>query len=184
MKPIHSIYLTAFCLLLGCSKYDEGPTLTLRSKKHRIEGKWSASSFLIDNEQEVNIWFEDQKSSVACQSGSSVYMGEKSRLTKLEWEMNKDGSASQTFTWGDVSIDYNGVWSSCKETYLPESFKSEKHDYTWEFDKHKENVIFTSSNGGYRLVYEILELREKEVKLKYQEGHPVKTFLYTLKKAK
>lgn len=184
MEPKHSIYLVAFCLLLGCSKYDEGPTLTLRSKKHRIEGKWTTTSFLIDNEQEVNIWFDDQQVRVSCQSGSAVYMHPKSRLAKLEWEINKDGSASQTYTWSSLDIDFNAVWSSCKETYKPEEFLTEKRAYTWEFDDDKENVIFTSSNNSYRLVFEILELKEKEVKLKYTEGHPVEAWLYTLKKIK
>tara|TARA_B100001287_G_C22557152_1_gene469658 strand:- start:365 stop:808 length:444 start_codon:yes stop_codon:yes gene_type:complete len=40
MKKLLVLSICSF-LLLGCSKYDEGPGLSLRSKKGRITGKWN-----------------------------------------------------------------------------------------------------------------------------------------------
>lgn len=75
----------------SCSKYEEGPMFSLRTKKARITGEWEI----------VRIGTE-----VYPQNGYS-----------LEMEFEKDGDLKYTYSYGTYSYTYLGEWefSSDKE---------------------------------------------------------------------
>ncbi len=41
---------------------------------------------------------------------------------------------------------------------------------TWEFDSDKENIVMTYKNETYKETWEIIELREKQMKLEMIEA--------------
>jgi hypothetical protein len=81
-------------------------------------------------------------------------------------------------------IDYNLVWYSCDHIYRRDSIRKVTDTYTWEFNKDKTKLIFFNPNIGSRSEYEILQLKEREIKLRKVEGMPPVTSLFTLSKVK
>ncbi|GAB4278073.1 MAG: hypothetical protein Kow0068_01540 [Marinilabiliales bacterium] len=49
MRPSPYLFILLIITIMGCKKYDEGPSISLRSKINRIEGKWYIEKFLINN---------------------------------------------------------------------------------------------------------------------------------------
>jgi len=66
----------------GCKKYEDGPMLSLKSKKGRVDGTWKFQSFIEDGDDITQDF-------VGC-----------------EWEFKKDGDFTEYFD-GDV---YSGRW--------------------------------------------------------------------------
>ncbi len=81
------IFLIVFTSLTTCKKYDEGPLLSLKSKKGRMVGKWKVEK-VID---------------VA--SGADITTAYQSSLPNLVIEYKKDGS----FTW-TTNTNCTGTW--------------------------------------------------------------------------
>lgn len=77
--------------LQACGKYDDGPGLSLRTKKARLVGEWEVT----------------QIGSQAFPSGGY----------SLEMEFEKDGDLKYTYSYGTYSYSYIGDWefSSDKE---------------------------------------------------------------------
>jgi hypothetical protein len=71
MKKIASIcVLTLILVLNGCSKYDDGPSFSLRTKKARLINKWKIEKLLIDGIESgiqgihppnLDVWVEFKK---------------------------------------------------------------------------------------------------------------------------
>jgi hypothetical protein len=49
LKTAFAIVLGA-AFLFGCGKYEEGPGISLRTKKMRLTGEWELEEFVVDNE--------------------------------------------------------------------------------------------------------------------------------------
>jgi hypothetical protein len=63
MKKVFAIALTALFVggvaLTSCSKYEEGPKLTLLTKKMRLAGTWGVSKYLengVDKTSDYRVW--------------------------------------------------------------------------------------------------------------------------------
>lgn len=170
-------------IISGCKKYEEGPFLSLRSKNHRIEGNWKVKSLIIDNQEQVNYYHKGTYYTVHCVSGSKLYMYDYFALKSYLWEIKDGGSASLEIKTVEKDIDFNKSSKNCTETYFPEIESNQKQSRTWEFDKKKENLILISPTG-FRDSYEILQLKEKEVKLKRIDidGAKTTTLIFTLEK--
>jgi hypothetical protein len=71
MKKLSTIFiLTLVITLIGCSKYEDGPAISLRSKKARLVNKWKLEKLLIDGIESgvqgqfppnLDIWLEFKK---------------------------------------------------------------------------------------------------------------------------
>lgn len=88
MKNTLIIALLA-CLTLGsCNKYDEGPSLSLRSKSHRLCGNWSISETYVNN---------------ILQQAS----------TPSSWTIEANGSCTRTSidTYSQTETSVNGTWA-------------------------------------------------------------------------
>lgn len=68
----------------SCKKYEDGPTLSLRTKKSRITGEWEV---------------------VRIGTQSFPYGG-----YSLEMEFDKDGDLEFKYSYGSYSYSYNGEW--------------------------------------------------------------------------
>jgi len=88
MKKTLMLVLLA-CLILGsCNKYDEGPSLSLRSKTHRLCGTWSLSEIYINN--------------LLQPAG-----------TPSSWEIKTNGSCTRTSTdaYSQAETTISGTWA-------------------------------------------------------------------------
>ena len=70
----------------SCKKYDEGPSLSLLSKKQRLTGKWEVASFFFNGE-------------------------ELQLINKEEMTVNKNGTFSRTILIGTNSFNNDGNWA-------------------------------------------------------------------------
>lgn len=92
MKNICKIFSVAVLigLVLGsCSKYEDGPSFTLLTKKMRLTGIWNLDYLTMDGERQA-----------ASTSG-----------VKMTYEFKKDGTGSNTFTMGTWTETEPGTWS-------------------------------------------------------------------------
>jgi hypothetical protein len=56
-KPIFALILTGLLFsTMGCMKYDEGPLVSLRTKKGRLDGKWTVS-LIYNNHEDVTKFY-------------------------------------------------------------------------------------------------------------------------------
>ena len=70
----------------GCSKYDDGPGFSLRTKKGRLTGEWKLEE-VSSNGQSSNL------------SGYDII-----------WTFERDGEFQQTLEYGSSSYSYEGEW--------------------------------------------------------------------------
>lgn len=81
----------------GCGKYDEGPSLTLLTKKARITGEWKLVKILDETGSEIDL-----------------------QDTEQTFTINKDNTYEVTFTMGTFSETSKGEWKwgDKKETIM------------------------------------------------------------------
>jgi hypothetical protein len=101
-----SIALLAVTFILGsCSKYEEGPALSLRTKKARLAGVWKIEKF-VDNDGSVSYPDSGDSGTVEYTKDNEVkatfdIFGFQA-LVNGEWEFIKDKE------WLRVILDFNG----------------------------------------------------------------------------
>lgn len=168
MKNKLKIYpLILLFFAIGCKKYEEGPLISFRTKQHRLEGKWQL---------EVNGTWYIRRDMVTCKNGGFVDPADdKYKKDSETWEFTEDKLNIST-VWTYLYVDEFRTRDECKLFYLPEFQQTNNSSATWEFDDKKENVIITNSSGAKS--YEIIELREKEMKLKLTEKGDVTTYTF------
>lgn len=77
-------------VVISCKKYEEGPALSLRTKKSRLAGEWTAEKVLLNGTDVTSTYLP---------SGSTYKI-------KIE----KSGSWSDTYTSSSGSSSDNGTW--------------------------------------------------------------------------
>jgi len=95
--PIYIILALAFSLALpGCSPYEEGPKISLRTKKARITGTWKLVNTIGWTTSEVRFWNLERDGSYLEESGSYFedgtweFRGDKDELYIFESDGNLD----------------------------------------------------------------------------------------------
>lgn len=165
------------CLLsIGCKKYEDGPGLSLRSKKERLTGKWEVVS-LTENGNDVLFYSESDV--MTCKSGSSVYYTETESYKPYYFEFIKDGTFKELMTYTGTWLDYSQSFNACKAIYESETMKEEVRG-KWDFSNDMEYVIVNYDDIGYTIKFKILELRDSNIKLEMKDG--MEYYLYTLEK--
>jgi len=118
-----------FLSLVGCSKYEEGPALSLRTKTARVTNNWKVAQ--------------------ALENGSDVTPD----YNKFELTMTKTGSASLSaeFTFFGTKYKYttNGKWVfvSNKEK-LSFDYDNDEADAVYTILKLKENEMWMKQDGS------------------------------------
>mgnify|MGYP005843735091 CR=1 FL=1 len=87
-NKILTFMLIALFTFVSCGKYDEGPSLSLLSKKARISGEWEIEKLIVDGEES----------------------DESSLLDAITFILEKDGTGTQkvdaiTYTIGDQTYE-------------------------------------------------------------------------------
>lgn len=89
-----SIALLAVAFVLGsCSKYEEGPALSLRTKKARLAGVWKVEKYVLE---------DGSSSSPDSDDDGTV-------------EFTKDGEAKATFSFFGTPTTITGEWEFIKD---------------------------------------------------------------------
>jgi hypothetical protein len=85
----HNYKLLTLVILIsyGCSKYDDGPAFSLRTKKARLTGEWELEEIIVNG---------------VSQALDSDY--------DMIWEFERNGDFTQTMDYGSYSYNYNGEW--------------------------------------------------------------------------
>ncbi len=148
----------------GCSKYEEGPGISLRTKKSRVVGEWQVTTFKINGADYLNQTYSDVFN---CSSGSSFNYTNTGNI-KIEWTFKKDGSSASVVNTASHVLDYFSSDAQCAAIYN-DSNDSTSDTSTWEFASDKEDLKFTYSDGTSE-TWNIIELRENEMKLKLIDG--------------
>lgn len=115
--------------LSSCSKYEDGPAFSLRSKKERIANTWKVEK-AYDNGNDVTSYFD-----------------------QYELEMLTDGDASLAalYTLGDLTFEFqtNGTWSlESSNEDLRLDFENNAADKTYEILRLKEDELWLREKGG------------------------------------
>lgn len=128
LKTILSI-ACSILILASCKKYEDGPLLSLRSKKERIANTWTVES-AYDNGEDVTDDFD-----------------------QYELQMLVDGNASLAalYSFGDLNFEFetDGTWDfEDNKNDLALDFENDDADRTYEILKLKEEELWLMEKGG------------------------------------
>ncbi len=168
MRFFYVFLLGSIFLYNSCKKYEEGPSLSIRTIKNRITNNWNGTSSLFNDT--LYTFSGTTKYSYWC--GCNTY---NSSVKELTLNLNKDGKFSfhltmnSTFSlWGMPSnkkdkFDGTGAW----ELYDDDKKLRLTFNAWMKYGNFVEQGFFTNSNIEE---YEIIRLKMNEVKLKYLTG--------------
>lgn len=159
-------------LYQGCKKYDEGPSLSLRSKKTRLTGEWEVTSYLknekdvLSNGEKVIIGYD------YCQY-TETYKGNLSYI--FEFEKGEDVIVTEYYNYISYSKEYPYDdeyycinYGCCDTSYSYSESGIELYFGEWEFRKNKKELRLEINYDGSlsKEDYEIIRLTNNELKLK------------------
>jgi hypothetical protein len=153
--------------LNSCKKYNEGPSISFRTKMERACAEWEVKTFLLNNEDVLNYRYS---SSMTCSGGSSVYFTVEYLITRLIWKIEKNGDWTMETSFSDKDLDFESSYDFCND-YYDYSSGTLNDNGSWSFVSDKEKVEFKFntanfwSNTGDVWVFDIIELKEKQMKL-------------------
>lgn len=113
-----SVALLAFAMIFGtsCKKYEEGPALSLRSKKARVANTWTVNK-MVSEDGDEDIWTEEEKENYTI-------------------EYTKDGNYSFEYSYeaggSTITVDDEGTWefSDNKEKIITTDGNGDKTEST------------------------------------------------------
>ncbi len=152
----------------SCSKYEEGPGLSLRSKTSRVAGDWKVTSFTEDG---INIFQMTENNVFDCMSGSTFDYTITTTINDYNVTFDKDGGCNFASNINFTSLDFNTSYINCSPSYTNNT-QSYTDTGKWEFASDKEDIKITYSDGSVEN-WKIIELREKEMKLEMTTGSTV-----------
>ena len=169
IKKMGTMALALFLLTLAsCSKYEEGPGISLRSKKSRLVGDWEMTSITTNGIESTTMVESDF---FDCISGTTIAYDITTKVEKLSYSIKEDGSWSSA---GDVNftyLDFVTAYSNCTETYT-NGTESYTENGTWEFSDDKESIILTYADNS-KETWKIIELREKHLQIELTQGSEI-----------
>lgn len=123
------VALASTLLFASCKKYEEGPAISLRSKKERVANTWEIEK--------------------AMRNGQDVT----SEYDQFELQMLTDGDASLAaiYTFGSITYEYqtNGTWQFAnKKEQLELDFEDNDADRVYNILKLKETELWIREQGG------------------------------------
>jgi hypothetical protein len=148
MKPTNKILVSALIVLFAfasCGKYEEGPALSLLTKKARISGEWEIEKLIVDGEQSDESSIFDAMTFVLEKDGTgkqkidaiTYTVGDQTYETDaqeydLEWELSDDKEIFR------MRIKDEGEWEDWDEMTIQRLTNSEfwldqmEEDVLWE----------------------------------------------------
>ncbi len=127
-----SLALLAVAFVLGsCSKYEEGPSLSLRTKKARITGTWKVDKYVSENGTETE---SNDDSTIEIEKDGTYTVTSGSTSFSGTWEFNSDKSGIIT------SFEFGGVTQTDEMTIIKlrndEMWLTDDEDYDASADHY------------------------------------------------
>ena len=127
MKQNLTILTLVILISYGCTKYDDGPAFSLRTKKARLSGEWELEEYNINGVSQL--------------TGSDY---------NIIWEFERNGDFTQTLDYGSYSYNYNGEWEfddNGEELEIQTSYGTQ----TWEINRLSSNDLWleVTTNNYY-----------------------------------
>ncbi len=126
------LFAVTVILFHFCSKYDEGPGLSLRTKTSRITGIWDV--------EKVTITYKAKEDEEENKEFVKLVNSAKDSLGIISFTLERDGTGEVNFPhktdWDDVpGLD---AW----ETYI--------YDLEWKFSDDKSEFLYRITSGIYK----------------------------------
>lgn len=139
---ILSLALLAVTFVLGsCSKYEEGPALSLRTKKARVAGTWNAEKFVSDDGTETS---NNDDSTIEYTKDGTYIVSSGSVSFSGTWEFNSDKTEIITTT------EFFGATSEDRSTIIKlkndEMWLADSDDYDESSDYYGGYTVFVSAD--------------------------------------
>jgi hypothetical protein len=161
-KPVlYSLVFLSIMVLSSCRKYQEGPSLSLRSKKARLCADWKVVGFLGVNREDAR---EDQECFINtsticeydiqpqiydaftdnCGNINSLIFGN-FRITEMQVYFNPDNTFSISYYYDNEEFDRDASFAQCSLVYARKKGR-EVVQGIWDFSGNKEAVILSGFN--------------------------------------
>lgn len=144
MKTLRILSLAALAMafVLGsCSKYEEGPALSLRTKKARVAGTWSVEKFVSDDGTETS---SNDNSTIEYTKDGTYRISSGSASFSGTWEFNSDKTEIVTTTefFGAVSKDESTIIKLKND----EMWLADSEDYDESSDYYGGYTVFVAAD--------------------------------------
>lgn len=149
-----------------CKKYDQGPSLSLRSKKERVSNEWNVASYTYNQKDQLK---ETYSGYHQCISSNQILYTEIFRTTTYVWTFDKSGTWNYKWISEHVNLNQLSTYNNCYAFYLPIQINTEDEAGTWKFVKDKEEIEISYNTGQPSESYKIKELKENEMILEYTD---------------
>jgi len=158
----------------SCKKGPEDPFFSIWSRKHRVVGDWKLTSYKVDFIDSLRQVLKAEATLGACgaEVDSIVWTSD------IEMTFDKDGGYSQKTTiFKDTSYDIANNTATCPDIFLHDSTIT-VNVLEWNFTgkigdvKNKEQIILFDPETKTTIIFDIIELREKEMKLETETIDP------------
>ncbi len=128
MKKNFTILTLVILISYGCTKYDDGPGFSLRTKKARLTGEWELEEYIVNGVNQL--------------SGSDY---------NIIWEFERNGDFTQTLDYGSYSYNYNGEWEFEDNGEELEIQIGSYGTQTWEINRLSSNDLWleVTTNNYY-----------------------------------
>ena len=123
MKRNLTILTLVILISYGCTKYDDGPAFSLRTKKARLTGEWELEEVIVNG---------------VSQTLGSDY--------DMIWEFERNGDFTQTMDYGSYSYNYNGEWEFDNNGEELEIQSSYGPSQTFEINRLSSNDLWLEIN--------------------------------------
>lgn len=153
------LLIAAIAVLSGCKKYDEGPLVSLHSKKSRIEGTWKMTRFDIGGQSAFNTAkFNKVCGNVSCEATTQ---------RSYEWIFDKNGYVTVKLTENRKDPFANNC--QCDWTYTVASYTATGK---WELidRKNKLKLDVYATQIYFNMEMDIYQLKNNHIKLKCLQG--------------
>ena len=146
----------------GCKKYEDGPGLSLRTKKERATAEWEIKSYTYNG---VDALYSKYDNDLSCSGSGTIYYTTEYKTTRWIWNFKENGDITEEYMSSYKSLDFDLSYDLCDDYYTTENTTTLDKG-TWQFSSNKEEMeIKFVSNPNVIWTFELKELREKEMKL-------------------
>lgn len=179
---------SSLALWNGCKKGEEDPFFSIHSRLQRMCGDWHIEEYKVDFVDSLRRIIDSSDVNGPC----GIETDKEINFYNYTWSFDKHGGFTEKLILADdISVDIANNTSTCLDSYT--------HDSTitvtvraWNFIsgvgdfKNKEQFYLYDQDTKLAQIYEIVELREKEMKLRADVVDPISNIAtvrtFTLKK--
>jgi hypothetical protein len=160
-KNYFLLALLAIAITFGsCGKYEDGPNISLRTKKARVAGNWKVVKVTING---INPFEETYSSLYPTSCGNDLLFTSTTSRINFTWNFSKEETYTYNYSTQLVSLNNAATYTNCVLTYQTYSEPGSGLGQ-WAFANDKEELAITE--GSETTNYKIIKLKNKEMHLR------------------